>query len=436
MVAEKVKKNIKISDLKNHVGKNVTLDGWVYNKRSSGKIWFIIIRDGTGYSQGVVIKENVPDKVFLLEPAITIESSISVSGIVKKDKRSIGGYELDITNIKVIQISEDYPISKKEHGTAFLMDNRHLWIRSKKQNAILRIRAEITKSIRDYFDSNGFLNLDTPIFTSNACEGTTTLFKTDYFGQKAFLSQSGQLYNEANIMSFGKVYCFGPTFRAEKSKTRRHLTEFWMVEPEMAFCDLEENMDWGEGLICHIVNWVLENCCEELLILGREIKILERIKPPFPKITYDNAIEIINKDIENFEWGDDFSSGDEKKITDYFQTPVIVHRFPASIKAFYMKRDSKNENLALGMDILAPEGYGELIGGGEREDDYNELSKQLSQSHLSKDDFKWYLDLRKYGSVPHSGFGLGLERTVSWICGLSHLREAIPFPRMIYRLDP
>ena len=431
-----MKKNVRISDLKNHIGEKVTLNGWVYNKRSSGKIWFIIIRDGTGYTQGVIIKENVSDEVFNLEQAITIESSISISGIVKKDKRSVGGYELDITNIKVIQISEDYPISKKEHGTAFLMDNRHLWIRSKRQNAILKIRSQVTKSIRDYFDSNGFFNLDTPIFTSNVCEGTTTLFKTDYFGQKAFLSQSGQLYNEANIMSFGKVYSFGPTFRAEKSKTRRHLTEFWMVEPEIAFCNLEENMNWGEGLICHIVKWVLENCQKELIILEREINILEKIKSPFPRITYNEAIEIINKDEKTIQWGDDFSSGDEKKITDYFQSPVIVHRFPSSIKAFYMKRDSKDKSLALGMDILAPEGYGEIVGGGEREDNYYELNKQLSESKLSKDDFKWYLALRRYGSVPHSGFGLGLERTVSWICGLSHLREAIPFPRMIYRLDP
>ena len=436
MVVEKVKKNIRISDLKNHVGKNVRLDGWVYNKRSSGKIWFIIIRDGTGYSQGVVIKENVSDKVFLLEPAITIESSLSVSGIVKKDKRSIGGYELDITNIKVIQISEDYPISKKEHGTAFLMDNRHLWIRSKKQNAILRIRAEITKSIRHYFDSNGFLNLDTPIFTSNACEGTTTLFKTDYFGQKAFLSQSGQLYNEANIMSFGKVYCFGPTFRAEKSKTRRHLNEFWMVEPEMAYATLEDVIDLSEQLVFEVVQHVLSKRKEELQLLERDTSILEKLQIPFPRISYAEAADLLKAQGLSFEWGGDFGSPDETALANHFKQPVFVHRFPKATKAFYMKADPEKSELSLSVDLLAPEGYGEIIGGGQREDNYEILEAKIKDSNLPEESFQWYLDLRRYGSVPHGGFGMGIERVVSWICGLDHVRESIPYPRMLHRLKP
>ena len=425
-----------IANLADHVGKEVMLNGWVYTKRSSGKIWFLILRDGTGYTQGVISQENVPDEVFDLEPALTQESSVSMTGLVKEDKRSIGGYELDVSDIKVHQIADKYPITKKEHGTAFLMDNRHLWLRSRKQNAVLKVRAETVRAIRDYFDSNGFVNLDTPIFTANACEGTTTLFETEYFGQKAFLAQSGQLYNEANIMSFGKVYCFGPTFRAEKSKTRRHLTEFWMVEPEIAYCDLDENMDWGEGLICHIVQWALENCREQLEVLDRDTSQLKKIKAPFPRISYTEAVDILKDKGESFEWGGDFGGGDETVISQHFNSPVIVHRFPAAIKAFYMKRDPEDDKLALGMDILAPEGYGEVIGGGERENNHDTLVRRINEHKLPKDSFQWYLDLRKYGTVPHSGFGLGVERTVSWICGISHLREAIPFPRMIHRLEP
>jgi len=425
-----------IANLADHVGKEVMLNGWVYTKRSSGKIWFLILRDGTGYTQGVVSQENVPDEVFDLEPVLTQESSVSLTGLVKEDKRSIGGYELDVSDIKVHQIADKYPITKKEHGTAFLMDNRHLWLRSRKQNAVLKVRAETVRAIRDYFDSNGFVNLDTPIFTANACEGTTTLFETEYFGQKAFLAQSGQLYNEANIMSFGKVYCFGPTFRAEKSKTRRHLTEFWMVEPEIAYCDLDENMDWGEGLICHIVQWALENCREQLEVLDRDTSQLEKIKAPFPRISYTEAVDILKDKGESFKWGGDFGGGDETVISQHFNSPVIVHRFPAAIKAFYMKRDPEDDKLALGMDILAPEGYGEVIGGGERENNHDTLVRRINEHKLPKDSFQWYLDLRKYGTVPHSGFGLGVERTVSWICGISHLREAIPFPRMIHRLEP
>lgn len=427
---------VTIGELGDHVGEEVTLNGWLYNKRSSGKIWFLILRDGTGYTQGVVARGNVSDEVFDLEPELSQESSVSMTGTVKEDNRSIGGYELNVTDVKVHQIAEEYPITKKEHGTAFLMDNRHLWLRSRKQNAVLKVRAEVVRAIRNYLDSNGFVNLDTPIFTGNACEGTTTLFETEYFGQKAYLAQSGQLYNEANIMSFGKVYCFGPTFRAEKSKTRRHLTEFWMVEPEIAYCDLDENMGWGEGLICHVVQWVLDNCAEQLDVLERDTARLEKIKAPFPRITYTEAVDILNKNGVEFEWGGDFGGGDETIISEHFDGPVIVHRFPATIKAFYMKRDSEDERLALGMDILAPEGYGEVIGGGEREDDHDTLLKRVGEHELPEEAFQWYLDLRKFGTVPHSGFGLGVERTVAWICGLSHLREAIPFPRMIHRLEP
>lgn len=429
-------KHTYIADLRDYVGEEVTLHGWVYNKRSSGRIWFLILRDGTGSTQCVVVDGQVPDELFSLEGVLTQESSVSVTGYVKEDKRTVGGYELEVSDIRVHQVAQNYPISKKDHGTAFLMDNRHLWIRSKRQNAVLKVRVEIIRACRDFLDSNGFVNLDTPIFTANACEGTTTLFETDYFGQQAFLAQSGQLYNEANIMSFGKVYCFGPTFRAEKSKTRRHLTEFWMLEPEMAYCDIDENMEWAEGLICHIVDWALRKCREQLEILERDTTQLEKVKKPFARISYTDAVELLKDRGEEFEWGGDFGGGHETIISDQFDGPVIVHRFPAAIKAFYMKRDPEDDRLALGMDFLAPEGYGEMIGGGEREDDYDTLLRNLKQHKLPEDSFQWYLDLRKYGTVPHAGFGLGLERTVTWICGLSHVRETIPFPRMIYRLEP
>ena len=429
-------KHTYIADLKDKVGEEVTLHGWVYNKRSSGKIWFLILRDGTGYTQCVVLKDQVKDELSNLDTVLTQESSVSVTGYIKEDKRAVGGYELEVSDITVHQVAQNYPISKKDHGTAFLMDNRHLWIRSKRQNAVLKVRAEIIRACRDFLDSNGFVNLDTPIFTSNACEGTTTLFETDYFGQQAFLAQSGQLYNEANIMSFGKVYCFGPTFRAEKSKTRRHLTEFWMLEPEMAYCDLDENMEWAEGLICHVVGWALNRCKEQLDVLERDTSQLEKIKKPFARISYSDAVGILHKSGEEFGWGGDFGGGHETIISDQFEGPVIVHRFPAAIKAFYMKRDPEDDRLALGMDFLAPEGYGEIIGGGEREPDYDALLRNLKHHELPEEAFQWYLDLRKYGTVPHAGFGLGLERTVTWICGLSHLRETIPFPRMIYRLEP
>jgi asparaginyl-tRNA synthetase len=355
---------------------------------------------------------------------------------VKKDDRAVGGYELEASDITVHQIAEEYPISKKDHGTAFLMDNRHLWLRSKRQHAILKVRHEIIRAARDFLDDNGFVQVDTPIFTPNACEGTTTLFETDYFGQKAYLSQSGQLYNEATIMSFGKTYCFGPTFRAEKSKTRRHLTEFWMLEPEIAFCDLEEDMGWAEKHISHIVERCLERCKEQLESLERDTSHLEKVSPPFPKISYTEAVEVLQKEGEEFEWGGDFGGGHETVLAEKFDKPVMIHRFPSAIKAFYMKHDPDDDKLAMGMDVLAPEGYGEIIGGGQREEDIDVLIERIKKENLPKDAFNWYLDLRKYGSVPHAGYGMGIERVVAWICGLPHVRETIPFPRMIYRLEP
>jgi len=425
-----------ISDLPDLIGKEVTLHGWVYNKRSSGKVWFLIIRDGTGYTQCVVATENTPENVFKLEQVLTQETSLSVTGKVRKENRAIGGYELETTNIQIHQISGDYPITKKEHGTAFLMDHRHLWLRSSRQHAILKIRHELIRACRDFLDDHGFVQIDTPILTSNACEGTTTLFQTDYFGQTAYLAQSGQLYNEAIIMSFGKTYCFGPTFRAEKSKTRRHLTEFWMLEPEIAFCDLNENIEWAENLVVYFVGRVLDRCKEHLNRLERDTSQLEQMFSPFPRISYTEAVEILKNEGEEFEWGSDFGGGHETIISDQFNSPLVVHRFPAAIKAFYMKRDSEDENLSLGMDILAPEGYGEIVGGGQREDDYDTILRRIKDENLPEAVFQWYLDLRKYGTVPHSGFGVGIERCVAWICGLSHLRESIPFPRMIYRLEP
>lgn len=425
-----------IADLPGLVGEEVTLHGWMYNKRSSGKIWFLILRDGTGYCQCVVVKGNVSEETFAVEPDLTQESSISVTGIVKKDDRSVGGYELEVKSLELHQIAEDYPISKKDHGTAFLMDNRHLWLRSKRQHAILRIRHEILRACRDYLDDNGFVQVDTPIFTANACEGTTTLFETNYFGRSAYLTQSGQLYNEAAAMSVGKTYCFGPTFRAEKSKTRRHLTEFWMLEPEIAYCNLEEDMAWAEGLLVSVVERVLDRCGDLLEILEQDTSKLNRVKSPFPMISYTEAVEILHKNGEEFEWGDDFGGGHETVISDQFDRPVIVHRFPAEIKAFYMKRAPEDEKLVLGMDILAPEGYGEIVGGSQREEDPDLLLERMKEEGLNPEDFQWYLDLRKYGSVPHSGFGLGIERLVAWICGLPHIRETIPFPRTLTRLEP
>ena len=425
-----------LSDISEVDGKEATFDGWVYNTRSIGKIWFLILRDGTGMTQCVVSSDETSEEVFNLENILTQESSITVTGIVKEEPRSIGGYEILVKNIIVHQLAQDYPISLKEHGTSFLMDHRHLWIRSKRQHAILKIRHQVIKSCRDFLDNNGFTLVDTPIFTANACEGTSNLFNVDYFDRSAYLTQSGQLYSEASAASFGKVYCFGPTFRAEKSKTRRHLTEFWMVEPEMAYYDLDDNMDLAEQFVETIVQSCLKNCKNELDILERDTSYLEKVKAPFPRITYDEAVKILSDNGADFSYGNDFGGTDETIISEQYDRPIMVHRWPVDVKAFYMKRDNKNEKLALGVDMLAPEGYGEIIGGGQREDDLEILEKRIEEHGLDNKDFKWYLDLRKYGSVPHSGFGLGIERTVAWIAGIKHIRETIPFPRTMSRLEP
>ena len=428
---------IRISDIKNYEGKEVEIKGWLYNKRSSGSIKFLIIRDGTGFIQATLIKNEVEKEIFEQIDNIEYESSIKIIGLVKKEKRVPLGYEIIVNNIEVInKAEENYPISLKEHGIGFLMDYRHLWLRSPRQNAILRIRAEIIKSIRDFLDQNGFILIDSPILTPAACEGTTTLFETDYFGEKAYLTQSGQLYNEASAMAFGKVYCFGPTFRAEKSKTRRHLMEFWMVEPEAAYVDLEENNKIQENMVTYIVKQVLENNKRELDLLERDLSKLEIIKDPFPRISYDEAIEILKKDGSKIEWGDDFGGEDETILSQKYEKPIFIHRYPIKCKAFYMKPDPQRPDVALCADLLAPEGYGEIIGGGQRIDDYNLLANQIKEHNLPRENYEWYLDLRRYGSVPHSGFGLGIERTVAWICGLDHVRETIPFPRMLNKIYP
>lgn len=495
-----------ISNLSDHVDKEVTLNGWVYNYRSSKNLYFLELRDGSGICQCVVSKDDVSDNTWQAADSLRQESSLKVTGKVVEDERSIGGHELHVTEIEVIQIAEDYPITLKEHGVEFLMENRHLWLRSRKQWAAMRVRNEIIYSIHTFFQERGFVQMDAPIFTGNAAEGTTNLFETEYFEEKAYLTQSGQLYGEAMAMAHGLIYTFGPTFRAEKSKTRRHLTEFWMIEPEMAFYDLSMNMDLAEDFIRFIVKRVLERCEDELDILERDTSSLQKtVENEFPRISYTEAVETLKseetaqmldemevsrnqekedlqeeqEEIEkeygsakkwrksqivqrikeigkridqieedlrnipdwkesalNFEWGTDFGGSDETILTMKYETPIIVHRYPAEVKAFYMKRDSEDEKLALAVDVLAPEGYGEIVGGSEREDSLKILRKRIEEHDLPEDVFNWYLDLRKYGSVPHSGFGLGLERTVAWLCGLSHVRETIPFPRMMGRLTP
>jgi asparaginyl-tRNA synthetase len=384
-----------------------------------------------------MVKGQVPELAFGLFDELTQESSFAVVGSVRKDERAPGGFEIDVVSASLIQLAKEYPITPKEHGVEFLVDRRHLWLRSSRQHAIMRIRHRIIKAIRDFFDNKGFTLIDSPILTPSAAEGTSTLFEVDYFDLgKAYLTQSGQLYAEAGAMAFGKVYCFGPTFRAEKSKTRRHLTEFWMVEPEVAFADLNDDMDLAEEFLEYIVQSVLKDRAAELKHLERDTKFLEKVKRPLPRISYDEAVSILKKKQVAFEWGNDFGATDETAISEQFDRPVMVHRYPAKIKAFYMKRDPENAELALAVDVLAPEGYGEIIGGSQREDDYETLVKRLDEHKLPHEAFEWYLDLRRYGSVPHSGFGLGLERTVSWICGLDHIRETSPFPRMIYRITP
>ena len=426
-----------IKDLSNHVGEEVSLKGWIFNKRSSGKIKFIILRDGTGLLQCVYFKGNISEEVFNLADRLGQESSIEVKGKVKGEPRAVGGYELDASDLKVIGEAHDYPITPKEHGVEFLMDNRHLWLRSSKQIAIMRIRHRIVKAIRDFFDDRGFTLMDPPILTPAACEGTSTLFETEYFDLgKAYLTQSGQLYAEAGAMALGKVYTFGPTFRAEKSKTRRHLTEFWMVEPEVAFADLNDDMDLAEEFLECIVQTILKEKQEELIALERDTTKLANVKRPLPRISYDEAVEILKRNGIDFQWGNDLGGTDETVISNQFDKPVMVHRYPAEVKAFYMKRDPNNNKLALAVDVLAPEGYGEIIGGSQREDNLEVLQARIKEQNLPQQAFEWYLDLRRYGSVPHAGFGLGLERTVGWICGLEHLRETIPFARMIYRNTP
>lgn len=427
---------IYIENISKHVGEKVTLRGWVYNKRSSGKVRFLMIRDGTGIIQGVISSPDKDDPLFQKFDYLTQESSLIVDGKVREEKRAPGGYEIDIENIEIVSISEDYPIAPKEHGIAFLMENRHLWIRSLKQNAILRIRANIIRSIREFFDSRGFVLFDAPILTPSACEGTTTLFETQYFDEKAYLTQSGQLYAEAGAMALGKVYTFGPTFRAEKSKTRRHLMEFWMIEPEIAFAELKDIVELAEDLLVFIVSSVLEKNRKELEVIGRDTKPLENAKKPFPKITYTKAIEILKEKGINTEWGSELGGDEETIISESFDRPVIITHYPAKIKAFYMQPDPENPELALCMDMIAPEGYGEIIGGSQRIHDLNLLLKRIEEAGLPKEPYEWYIDLRRYGTVPHSGFGLGLERTVAWICKLSHVRESIPFPRMLYKIYP
>jgi asparaginyl-tRNA synthetase len=431
-----------INQLKDHIGESVTLKGWLYNKRSSGKLVFLQLRDGTGIVQCVVFKPN-DEALFEVANSLGQESSIIVTGTVKEDTRSSIGVELDVTALEVLQNVHEYPITPKEHGTEFLMDNRHLWIRSKKQHAVLKVRHTVIKATRDYFDNNGFTLADTPIFTPAACEGTTTLFEVDYFGDdKAYLTQSGQLYNEATAAAFGKSYAFGPTFRAEKSKTRRHLTEFWMVEPEVAYAGYEDMMDLGEGLILAIVERVLSDRQEELKTLERDITKLEAISSPFPRLHYDDAVKMLQEghakgELENnFEWGCDFGAPDETYLSSQFGKPVFVHHFPAAIKGFYFEVDKDRPECALGIDLLAPEGYGEIIGGGERASNLDYLIEQLKHHGLDQTTFEWYLDLRRYGSVPHAGFGMGIERCTAWMCGIEHVRETIPFPRMLYRLKP
>ena len=426
-----------IKNLGNYSGQEVKINGWVYNRRSVGKIWFLILRDGSGLLQCVVVNGECDSKSFNLEQNLNQEDSVTIIGLVKKEPRAVGGFELSVKTISIVNhTTNEYPISNKEHGTDFLMSNRHLWIRSKRQNSILRIRHQIVKSIRDFFDNNDFILVDSPVFTGNAVEGTTTLFELDYFEKKAYLTQSGQLYQEAGAMAFGKSYCFGPVFRAEKSKTRRHLTEFWMVEPEMAYCNLAQNMDWMESLVSYIIIKVVKKCENELNILERDVKKLECVKSPFPRITYDEAVGILENNGIDFKYGKDFGAADETIISNQYKSPVMIHSWPVDTKAFYMKRDENNKNLALGVDMIAPEGYGEIVGGGQREDNIDILIETIRHHDLPLKPFEWYLDLRKYGSVPHSGFGLGLERFVAWVCGTTHIRETIPFPRTMARLEP
>jgi asparaginyl-tRNA synthetase len=429
--------HVYVEDIGKHEGEEVTLKGWLHNRRSSGKIHFLIVRDGTGFIQAVMSKATVGEELFRTADHLSQETSLVVTGTARADARARNGYEIDVKRLEIVGESHEYPITPKEHGVDYLLDRRHLWIRSERQHAILRVRHEIISAVRDFFNERGFILADTPIFTPAACEGTTTLFSVPYFeDQTAFLTQSGQLYNEANAMALGRVYCFGPTFRAEKSKTRRHLTEFWMVEPEMAYADLNDVMNLAEGLVVSVVRRVLEKRRRELAVLERDVAKLESVQAPFPRISYDEAVTRLRAQGQSIEWGDDFGGPDETALSSEFDRPVMVHRYPAGVKAFYMKPDPERAELALGVDVLAPEGYGEIIGGGERLADLDLLLARLKAHDLPQDAFEWYLDLRRYGTVPHGGFGMGIERVVAWICGVEHVRETIPYPRMLYRLYP
>ena len=426
-----------IEDIRKHEGTSVTIRGWIAGRRSSGKIHFLQIRDGSGFIQAVMSKAAVGDETFKRADHLAQESAVVVTGNVRADSRAPGGYELDVSGLEVVSEAHDFPITPKEHGVDYLMDRRHLWIRSGRQQAILRVRHEVIDAVRDYFNTRGFILADTPVFTPSACEGTTTLFPVQYFEeQTAYLTQSGQLYNEANAMALGRVYCFGPTFRAEKSKTRRHLTEFWMVEPEVAYATLEDIIELAEGLVVEVVARTLDKRKRELAFLERDTTRLESVQRPFPRISYDDAAKLLKEKGLPFEWGGDFGSPDETAISEAFDRPVAVHGYPSAIKAFYMQPDAVRPEVSRSVDFLAPEGYGEIIGGGQRIDDYELLLKRIEEHHLPKEAFEWYLDLRRFGTVPHSGFGMGIERVVAWICGLEHLREAIPYPRMLYRLYP
>ncbi len=439
-----IRSSFYISDAGKHEGQTVTVQGWVYNKRSSGKIKFLVLRDGTGLMQGILFKGECDEAAFVGADQVTQESAVEVTGVVRKEPRSPGGYELGIRTLKIISVAEPYPISPKEHGVEFLMENRHLWVRSQKQWAALRVRSEIIRNIHDFFLKDGFVHFDAPILTPSACEGTSTLFSTNYFDEKAYLTQSGQLYGEVGAMAFGKIYVFGPTFRAEKSKTRKHLTEFWMVEPEVAFADLEDNMVLGERFMEYVVQTTLSRCASELKTLERDLTKLESIKGPFPRLAYDDALKVLEKRGVAIPWGEDLGAPHETALGEEFGKPVFLHHMPAQIKAFYFKQSDSvggpgvtgTGKYALGCDLIAPDGYGEIIGGGQREESADVLKRRIAEHGLNEADYSWYLDLRRFGSVPHSGFGLGVERTVAWITGVEHVRETIPFPRMIHTLRP
>lgn len=428
--------HVYIEKINQHVGQEISIKGWLYNKTDKGKLRFLLIRDGTGIIQAVAVQKDLSPVMFESLDKLTQESSLVITGIVRQDSRALGGYEMSVRNVECVQTAEPYPLTPKRHGTAFLMEHRHLWLRSARQVAILRIRSEIIKACRTFLDERGFVLVDTPIITPAACEGTTNLFEIDYFDQKAFLTQSGQLYNEASCLAFGKTYSFGPTFRAEKSKTRRHLMEFWMVEPEIAYADLHDIMRLAEDYVYYIVQQILEKNREELKTLERDTCLLEKISTPFPRLTYEEAFNLLEDKGTETPRGSDFGSRDETLISSDFEQPIIVHRYPRQIKAFYMQPDPENADLALCMDLLAPEGYGEIIGGSERIHDHDLLLQRIEEENLPKEYFQWYLDLRKYGSVPHAGFGMGIERLVAWICGIEHVRETIAFPRMLYQIYP